>query len=193
MVKTGYKQTEIGILPDAWDTITFENCFTILPNNTLSRAELNYNSGEVQNIHYGDILVKFPAVLDCSAEGLPYINAENTTKDSEGFLRDGDLIVADTAEDVIVGKSTEVIGIGERKIVSGLHTIPCRPKDAEMFAPGWLGYFINHSTYHDQLVPYITGIKVSSISKVQFLVQLLRFPRRKNRLKLLLLCLILMP
>lgn len=72
MVKTGYKQTEIGILPDAWDTITFENCFTILPNNTLSRAELNYNSGEVQNIHYGDILVKFPAVLDCSAEGLPY-------------------------------------------------------------------------------------------------------------------------
>ena len=57
MVKTGYKQTEIGILPDAWDTITFENCFTILPNNTLSRAELNYNSGEVQNIHYGDILV----------------------------------------------------------------------------------------------------------------------------------------
>ena len=53
MVKTGYKQTEIGILPDAWDTITFENCFTILPNNTLSRAELNYNSGEVQNIHYG--------------------------------------------------------------------------------------------------------------------------------------------
>lgn len=40
MVKTGYKQTEIGILPDAWDTITFENCFTILPNNTLSRAEL---------------------------------------------------------------------------------------------------------------------------------------------------------
>ena len=181
MVKTGYKQTEIGILPDAWDTITFENCFTILPNNTLSRAELNYNSGEVQNIHYGDILVKFPAVLDCSAEGLPYINAENTTKDSEGFLRDGDLIVADTAEDVIVGKSTEVIGIGERKIVSGLHTIPCRPKDAEMFAPGWLGYFINHSTYHDQLVPYITGIKVSSISKSAISGTVIAVPKKEEQ------------
>lgn len=181
MVKTGYKQTEIGILPDAWDTITFENCFTILPNNTLSRAELNYNSGEVQNIHYGDILVKFPAVLDCSAEGLPYINAENTTKDSKGFLRDGDLIVADTAEDVIVGKSTEVIGIGERKIVSGLHTIPCRPKDAEMFAPGWLGYFINHSTYHDQLVPYITGIKVYSISKSAISGTVIAVPKKEEQ------------
>lgn len=165
MVMPGYKQTEIGVLPDSWDTITFEECFTILPNNTLSRAELNYNGGEVQNIHYGDILVKFPAVLDCSTEGLPYINKENVSKASKGFLRDGDLIMADTAEDVIVGKSTEVIGIGDSKIVSGLHTIPCRPRDAEMFAPKWLGYFINHCTYHDQLIPYITGIKVSSVSK----------------------------
>lgn len=165
MVMPGYKQTEIGVLPDSWDTITFEECFTILPNNTLSRAELNYNGGEVQNIHYGDILVKFPAVLDCSTEGLPYINKENVSKASKGFLRDGDLIMADTAEDVIVGKSTEVIGIGDSKIVSGLHTIPCRPMDAEMFAPKWLGYFINHCTYHDQLIPYITGIKVSSVSK----------------------------
>lgn len=165
MVKPGYKQTEIGILPELWDTITFEDCFAILPNNTLSRAELNYNGGEVRNIHYGDILVKFSAVLDCSAEGLPYINKENSAKTSKGFLRDGDLIMADTAEDVIVGKSTEVIGIGNSKVVSGLHTIPCRPKDTEMFAPKWLGYFINHCTYHDQLIPYITGIKVSSVSK----------------------------
>lgn len=165
MVKPGYKQTEIGALPESWDTVTFEDCFSILPNNTLSRAELNYNGGEVRNIHYGDILVKYPAVLDCSAEGLPYINKENVAKASKGFLRDGDLIMADTAEDVIVGKSTEVIGIGDSKVVSGLHTIPCRPKNAEMFAPKWLGYFINHCTYHDQLIPYITGIKVSSVSK----------------------------
>ena len=165
MVKSGYKQTEIGSLPESWDTITFEDCFAILPNNTLSRAELNYNDGEVRNIHYGDILVRFPAVLDCSAEGLPYINKENVSKASKGFLRDGDLIMADTAEDVIVGKSTEVISIGDSKVVSGLHTIPCRPKDEEMFAPKWLGYFINHCTYHDQLIPYITGIKVSSVSK----------------------------
>lgn len=36
MVKSGYKQTEIGSLPESWDTITFEDCFAILPNNTLS-------------------------------------------------------------------------------------------------------------------------------------------------------------
>ena len=181
MVKPGYKQTEIGVLPESWETITFEDCFTILPNNTLSRAELNYNGGEVQNIHYGDILVKFPEVLDCTTEGLPYINAENTTKASKGFLRDGDVIMADTAEDVIVGKSTEVIGIGEQKVVSGLHTIPCRPKNEEMFAPKWLGYFMNHSTYHDQLIPYITGTKVSAVSKSAISGTIIAVPQRKEQ------------
>ncbi len=181
MVKPGYKQTEIGVLPESWETITFEDCFAILPNNTLSRAELNYNGGEVQNIHYGDILVKYPAVLDCATEGLPYINAENVVKASKGFLRDGDVIMADTAEDVIVGKSTEVIGIGEQKVVSGLHTIPCRPKDEEMFAPKWLGYFMNHSTYHDQLIPYITGTKVSAISKSAISGTLIAVPQKEEQ------------
>lgn len=165
MVKPEYKQTEIGILPEEWDAISFEDCFSVLPNNTLSRAELNGNGGEIRNIHYGDILVKYPAVLDCFSENLPYINEANTAKASKGFLRDGDLIMADTAEDTIVGKSTEVISVGDSKVVSGLHTIPCRPKNADMFAPKWLGYFINHNAYHDQLIPYITGIKVSSVSK----------------------------
>lgn len=181
MVKPGYKQTEIGVLPESWETITFEDCFAILPNNTLSRAELNYNGGEVQNIHYGDILVKYPAVLDCATEGLPYINAENVAKASKGFLRDGDVIMADTAEDVIVGKSTEVIGIGEQKVVSGLHTIPCRPKDEEMFAPKWLGYFMNHSTYHDQLIPYITGTKVSAISKSAISGTMIAAPKKEEQ------------
>lgn len=181
MVKHGYRQTEIGPLPESWDTIAFGECLSFLPNNTLSRAELNYNDGEIRNIHYGDILVKFPAVLDCEKEILPYINAEIAAKVSKGYLRNGDLILADTAEDVIVGKAVEVIGIGESKVVSGLHTIPCRPKDAEMFAPKWLGYFINHSMYHDQLIPYITGIKVSSVSKNVISGTIIAVPKREEQ------------
>ena len=33
------------------------------------------------------------------------------------------------------------------------------------FAPGWLGYYMNSDLFHNQILPYITGIKVSSISK----------------------------
>jgi hypothetical protein len=38
-----------------WEEDSVENLFTFLPNNTLSRAELNYEKGLYLNIHYGDI------------------------------------------------------------------------------------------------------------------------------------------
>jgi len=44
-----------------------------------------------------------------------------------------------------------------------LHTIVCRPLMPT--ATGFLGYYMNSRGYHDQLLPYITGIKVSSVSK----------------------------
>lgn len=164
MVKQGYKRTEIGAVPKDWETITFKNCFDILPNNTFSRAELNCENGKIRNIHYGDILVNYGAILDCSNESLPYVNNVKKIK-SSAYLRNGDLIIADTAEDETVGKATEVFNISDGIVVSGLHTIPCRPKYATMFAPKWLGYFANDYTYHTQILPYITGTKVSAISK----------------------------
>ena len=29
MVKPGYKQTEIGVIPEDWDLILFEDCFSV--------------------------------------------------------------------------------------------------------------------------------------------------------------------
>lgn len=37
-----------------------------------------------------------------------------------------------------------------------------------MFAPGWLGYWMNSSGYHDQLISMMTGIKVLSLSRGNF-------------------------
>ena len=78
-------------------------------------------------------------------------------------MQDGDIIIADTAEDEAVGKCVEIGNIGDLSIVSGLHTIPCRSK--VKFAPAYLGFYLNSSSYHDQLIPLMQGIKVTSISK----------------------------
>ena len=91
------------------------------------------------------------------------------------FLKDGDVIIADTAEDETVGKAVEAINVGDRLIVSGLHTIFLRPKEGT-FALGWLGYYVNSTAFHDQLLPLITGIKVSSISKGSLMDTVLRCP-----------------
>lgn len=156
-----YKQTELGQIPTDWEVKTFGELFDILPNNTLSRAELNEDSGSFKNVHYGDVLVKFPEWIDCSKNTLPFINSG--AKFNHTVLQNGDVIIADTAEDETVGKSTEIYNVGKMKIVSGLHTIPIRPK--KKFASKWLGYFINSACWHDQILPFITGTKVSAISK----------------------------
>ena len=44
---------------EAWEQRKFSDVFTGLQNNTLSRSELNYESGTVKNVHYGDVLIKF--------------------------------------------------------------------------------------------------------------------------------------
>ncbi|BFL46147.1 restriction endonuclease subunit S [Lactonifactor longoviformis] len=158
------KHTEIGDIPVDWELQTFEETFRVLSNNTLSRENLNNRGGAVRNIHYGDILTKFPEVLDYREEDIPYINDLSLLTSSTQLLQDGDIVIADTAEDDAVGKVTEVQNIGNGKLVAGLHTIPCRVKKGE-FAPGWLGYYMNSHLFHGQVLPFVTGIKVSSISK----------------------------
>lgn len=160
----GMKKTEIGMIPEDWDVQRFSDTFRILNNNTYSRAELNYASGQFRNIHYGDVLILFPEVLDCTREDVPYINDEVRISGSAQPLQDGDVVMADTAEDETVGKVTEVTNTSDKPVMAGLHTIPCRVKFGE-FVPKWLGYYMNSHMYHNQLLPYIHGTKVSSVSK----------------------------
>lgn len=144
-----------------WVTKNFDDFFDMLPTNTLSRDKLNDQFGTYQNIHYGDVLIKYPFCLDCSNNEIPYINEGENFNKTE--LKEGDVVFADTAEDDTVGKCVEVLNIGDRKIVSGLHTYLCRPK--LKMAPGYLGYFLNSDAFHNQLLRYIAGSKVSSVNK----------------------------
>ncbi len=62
-----------------------------------------------------------------------------------------------------MGKCSEIAGLNQEIVIAGLHTIPYRP--VIRFASGYLGYFMNSSAYHRQLLPLMQGIKVTSISK----------------------------
>lgn len=161
---TNYKQSELGLIPEDWEVKSLGEIFEFRPNNTFTRDCLNDSKGEYQNVHYGDVLIKYPSILDCSKETIPFINEGINVKFSKYGIVEGDIIIADTAEDETVGKVVEVFNLGEKKIVSGLHTFLCR-KITDDFAPKWLGYFMNQAIFHNQLLPFITGTKVSAISR----------------------------
>lgn len=149
---------------DDWEQRKLGEILIGLQNNTLSRADLSNETGVAKNVHYGDVLIKFGEVLDVSKEKLPMISDESIlSKYKSSFLQNGDVIIADTAEDSTVGKCSEIAGLNDEIVLSGLHTIPYRP--IEKFASGYLGYYLNSSAYHNQLIPLMQGIKVTAISK----------------------------
>lgn len=160
---------------DQWSKKDLDATFSFLQNNTLSRADLNDDAGCAKNVHYGDVLVKFEETIDLESEALPYIQSEEiAAKYDKSFLVNGDVVIADTAEDELVGKCSELINCSNLPIISGLHTIPIRPK--QKFANGYLGFYFNSNAYHDQLLPLMQGIKVYSLSKTAIKNTFVSFP-----------------
>lgn len=163
MKETRFKQTEIGPIPEDWKISKLGSIFKFIPNNTISRDNL-VEQGVIMNVHYGDILIKYDSILDIEENNIPFIN-ENVIGDCRfnEFAKDGDILIADTAEDEMVCKATELHNIKNRKLVSGLHTMWIRP--VIEFKSKYLGYFFNSTFYHNQILPLIQGTKVCSVSK----------------------------
>ena len=114
---------------ERWMTVPFSEAFELLQNNTFSRDEMSSESGIAYNIHYGDVLIKYGVVVDLSKSNVPYIRSDVSLSKfaQSSYLRNGDIVIADTAEDYTVGKAVEIVGVADTKALSGLHTITMPP------------------------------------------------------------------
>ena len=149
---------------DEWKTFKIQDTFVFLSTNSLSRDSLNYNNGTIQNIHYGDIHTILPTICNVNKERLPYINYNAIYKNTN-FMQENDLLIADASENYDdIGKSIEVIELGNRKIVGGLHTLLLRC-ELNLFAPKFKGYLFNTNNIRTQIKILSVGAKVLGISK----------------------------
>ncbi|WP_155589373.1 hypothetical protein [Bifidobacterium canis] len=94
---------------EVWRRVPF------LHNNTLSRAELCDADGDVFDVHYGDVLIKYSSVIDITKANLPRIIDAGKVSGCDS-LHNGDVVIADTAEDETAGKCTELRGIDNEKV-----------------------------------------------------------------------------
>ena len=165
-----------------WIAAKFADVFKLLQNNTFSRAELTCEKTEILNIHYGDVLIKYGDILDLSKVcDIPFIknNIDLKRYSETSYLKNGDVVIADTAEDYTVGKTIEIFSASGKRILSGLHTIPCRSLIS--FEAKYLGYYLNSYSFRKQILPLIQGTKVSSISKSELQKVKVKYPEPKEQ------------
>ncbi|MBK7633938.1 MAG: restriction endonuclease subunit S [Saprospiraceae bacterium] len=161
IIPQGYKETEIGVLPNDWDIKSYGELFYFLNTATYSRAELSDDS-DIDYVHYGDIHTKCNYHVDFTKMILPCITSDKLKK--YPLLEIGDLIMADASEDYEgIGKSVEILNIG-KKSISGLHTFLLRNKSNSL-ALGFKGYIHANQYVRNQFNSLATGMKVYGVSK----------------------------
>lgn len=161
-----------------WNTTVVHDLYKIVPTNSYSRNDLNYISGTIKNIHYGDIHVKFNSHLKVCESILPFIN-ENLNYQrytTESYCANGDIILADASEDVKdIGKSIEILNVFSEKVLAGLHTIHLKPISKAIFE-GFGGYLFRTKSVVKQIQKESQGAKVLGVSGKKILKLNLSYP-----------------
>lgn len=151
---------------DAWEEKRFGEIFSFKTTNSFSRVNLNYKSGEVKNIHYGDIHTKFKTRFDITKEKVPFVNSAIKLNKTvlDNYCKEGDLIIADASEDYSdIGKCIEIINLNNEKVLAGLHTLQASP-NLNLIYTGFGGYLMKSRNVHLQIMKIAQGTKVLSIS-----------------------------
>ncbi|WP_404316994.1 restriction endonuclease subunit S [Malaciobacter canalis] len=169
-----------------WEEKYFGDIYSFLQTNSFSRALLNYEDGDVKNIHYGDIHTKFKSNFYIQDETVPYINQDvDLTKiKEENYCKEKDLVIADASEDYKdIGKAIELIDLNNEKLLAGLHTYIARD-DKDKMALGFSGYFMQTHNVRVQMMKMATGISVLGISKGNLNKLELTIPQKQEQEKI---------
>ena len=128
---------------------------------------LNYDGGEIKNLHYGLIHSGLPTLVDLNKDSLPFVNEASIPK-KYTLCKEGDVAFADASEDTNeVGKVVEFLNTNGENIISGLHTIHGRDK-SDMTVTGFKGYAFSSMPFHHQIRRIAQGTKIYSISTKTF-------------------------
>lgn len=152
-----------------WKEFEFGKIFEFIKTESFSREDITSeeDSSDVLYIHYGDVHALYHGDhLDLKVENrIPGLSKTIEIKDGFEYLKNGDLIIADASEDYEgVGECIEIINIGKRKVIGGLHTIVARDSKGET-ALGYRAFILKNPEVALMLKKYAVGISVYGISK----------------------------
>lgn len=130
---TGYKQTEIGLIPEDWEVKSLDKVGVFSKGKGISKTESN--SGEIPAIRYGELYTKHHNVI---RNYYSFIN-QKVAKESVR-LKQGDILFAGSGETKAeIGKS--VAFLGSEEVYVGADIVLLSPSTG--YNSKFLGYLLN--------------------------------------------------
>ncbi len=164
-IPQGYKQTEVGVIPEDWEVKSLGELFFFSCGFTASREQLSEDG--FCYLHYGDIHKSNKTYIDVQEEfsDIPKLNVWLNSIPKKSLLDDGDVVFVDASEDD-EGASKHVVirKINQIPYISGLHTIVSKSKN-DSLDNTYKQYCFQTTDVKRQFKYYAVGIKVSGISK----------------------------
>ena len=166
-----------------WVKYQVSDVLDFYSTNSLSWDQLEYNSDELLNLHYGLIHVGLPTIVNLDENVLPNIKKEFLPKNYE-LCREGDVAFADASEDTNeVAKAIEFVNLSDKNVVCGLHTIHGRDNH-NLTSIGFKGYAFASESFHNQIRRIAQGTKIFSISSKNFSECYIGIPSKDEQTKI---------
>ena len=166
-----------------WGKYKVSDVLDFYSTNSLSWDQLEYNSDELLNLHYGLIHFGLPTVVNLDENVLPNIKKEFLPKNYE-LCREGDVAFADASEDTNeVAKAIEFVNLSDKNVVCGLHTIHGRDNH-NLTSIGFKGYSFASESFHNQIRRIAQGTKIFSISSKNFNECYMGIPSKDEQTKI---------
>lgn len=149
-----------------WLAPQLADLYAFKRTNTLSRDKLNYETGTIRNIHYGDIHTRFKPLFRMGNEYVPFVNPDSAPNglDEDILCEEGDIVLADASEDLDdVGKAIEIISLDGERVVAGTHTI-LATRRGSIPVVGFGGQLFQSAVVRAAIKKEAQGAKVNGIS-----------------------------
>ena len=166
-----------------WEKCKVSELLDFYSTNSLCWEQLEYDTENISNLHYGLIHVGLPTMVNLVQDRLPNIKDGNKPKNYE-LCKEGDVAFADASEDTNeVAKAIEFYNLNGRDVICGLHTIHGRD-NKDRTVVGFKGYAFSSTAFHNQIRRIAQGTKIYSISTKNFSECYIGIPSKVEQAKI---------
>ena len=150
----------LGRIPQHWKISRFRNLFSF--DKGLSITKENLQDEGVPCINYGDVHSRFGFEVNPEYHALKCVSQDFLKENARSLLRIGDIIFADTSEDIDGSGNFSQLTDGNL-VFAGYHTIIARPIGVAVNR--YLAYLLDSVAFRVQIRRAVKGVKVYSITK----------------------------